>query len=754
MKSKRKTAIRKEKGMFLDSYNRLFQKLNAENISWCSWKSNEHLIDGLEGKTDVDLLFYEQDRLRVTGILHECGFMLFQAPAYKSYPGIIDAIAMDPETGRVLHAHSHFLLTAGEKHLKGVILPWNETILEKSTPSELSPDIFVSSPDVELVLLLVREALKIRNRDTLQQNLEQLWDGKGFNEELEWLKQRTNAKEVKECAANLLDEPIAGLLYEIIEQGATLGRFIALRSLVNHHASEKGWRRIGFISGMSRVWFNEMMYILIRIFEKTGVFKQSVIRRRVLPNTGLIVAFLGPDGSGKSTVSQTIVSECEHKIDVTRIYFGTGEGTQIILQKIISLILHAGVNIKRYLRKAHKQTANENKEGDRAVQNKPSWGTIINAVVGVYNKKKQMRRAQKLREKGFIVICDRWPQNQIHGLNDGPLLSLLRDSEYSIIRKIAYWEEREFDKVCSFLQPDVVVRLIPSLDVAVSRKEENKNIKNLIAKKIETIQKIEFVSGVEDHALSADEQLDDVLMQVREIIWRHLQQRPMYKPGLYECFGLPGSGKTTACNAAYKKTKTKAVDALFSDVNTLATSNKVLLTLQSFFYEARTYFYIVRLGLAIRAWKSADACSYLFRLPVQKMRMIRNASNSRFLMEQLLLQNLWSALISTECKKVRTELLIPVIKSLYRNVGIVILYYDASVETAIQRIKSRKNGTSRLDHMSDEELRFHIERGSILIRDIIRAASFAGLPIVKINAELPKEKLSEEYLIPAIGSDD
>src|SRR6185436_1492547 len=112
-------------------YVRLFRTLKNAGIPWCSWKSNEHLADGLQGRTDVDVLFQPQDRIKVEGVAKAAGVVFFQAAACWRYPGILDFIAVDPADGRVFHLHAHFLLCAGEKYLKNVIFPWNNGLLDE-----------------------------------------------------------------------------------------------------------------------------------------------------------------------------------------------------------------------------------------------------------------------------------------------------------------------------------------------------------------------------------------------------------------------------------------------------------------------------------------------------------------------------------------------------------------------------------------------------------------------------------------------
>ncbi len=42
----------------------IFSSWNDNNIKYCHWKSNEHLEDGLNGETDLDLFIQPEDQTK------------------------------------------------------------------------------------------------------------------------------------------------------------------------------------------------------------------------------------------------------------------------------------------------------------------------------------------------------------------------------------------------------------------------------------------------------------------------------------------------------------------------------------------------------------------------------------------------------------------------------------------------------------------------------------------------------------------
>ena len=724
------------------AYQRLFEKLKEQDILWCSWKSNEHLAEGLSGGTDIDVLFEEKDRQRVIDVMRSCGFVIFESPVHRKYPGVIDALAIDHSSGHILHAHSHFLLVSGEKNLKSFILPWNDFILKNTVPSEILSLVPTSHPSVETVLLLTRESLKVRWRDQFRTNSGDPWGGKGFKAELDWLKERVSVEHIAQCAKGLLGDEASKIISDMVANDASFGRFVELRDVVKGRSQEKSYRRMGGLSALFSVWLREGLYILTRIAEKLGLQQQVIVRRRTLPGQGVIVAFLGPDGSGKSTVTRTIAKEWSKKLDVACVYFGTGDGDNTLLQYLVKVFVAGALKLKRVFKQASSEDAAKTERP--SVSAPPSFSTVLYAVSGALSKKQKMRRITKLRDRGFVVICDRWPQNQVLSINDGPLLSSLNDHPLFLYRFLARWEATIFREVCSAQAPDVVIRLIPSLDVAVARKVENKNLKNVIAEKIKSLETIQFPDAAADHLLDADRPLQGVLEDVREVMWAKLQSQPVLKPRVYECLGLSGAGKTTACERIYNLCGVLSVGDIFPSENPISTANKLALTIYSLLSDPLLYGLILKLTFELGLFKNRKSLSYLFKLPVQKTRLINGVKESPALLEQLLLQNIWSALVCANVKSIKPHVLSPFLLRLYRGLDPVVLYFTIAPEDAAKRVYRRKNGSSRFDGLPQEETLKQLTLSTGLMNDLMVAASYAGLDIRHIDGGAPVDQVSAD----------
>jgi hypothetical protein len=145
----------------------LTNRLDQENIRYCHWKSNEHVDAAVEGKTDLDVLVDRNEKVKLEQILGEVGFKYFEAIPCRRYVDIEDYLAIDQETGILVHFHLHYVLGLGEKQLKGYHLPWEELILS-SRIYDNEHHIYIAEPHIEIILLMVRATLKTRTRDRLK----------------------------------------------------------------------------------------------------------------------------------------------------------------------------------------------------------------------------------------------------------------------------------------------------------------------------------------------------------------------------------------------------------------------------------------------------------------------------------------------------------------------------------------------------------------------------------------------------------
>ncbi len=193
----------------LKSIQKMLAAFEEYQINYCHWKSNEHLKEALDGDTDLDILFDPAQRIELERALDECGLKRFRSTPLMQYNAIEDFIGFDKDTAKIWHLHTHYRMTLGEKHLKGyTVNPWGKLILDNRRKDEQG--IYCSACEDELILLLVRMAMKLRLRDYCRSI------GKDDRIEYAWLAEHAKLPEIEVRARLFVGEKAASEIIRLI----------------------------------------------------------------------------------------------------------------------------------------------------------------------------------------------------------------------------------------------------------------------------------------------------------------------------------------------------------------------------------------------------------------------------------------------------------------------------------------------------------------------------------------------------------
>jgi hypothetical protein len=134
-----------------------------------------------------------------------------------------------------------------------------------------------------------------------------------------------------------------------------------------------------------------------------------------------VIAIVGVDGSGKTTVAAAIRAWLGSEVDVVPIYFGTGEGRPSALLRPFKTMVPL---VRRIIRHKPKGASHGN------VSDRPPsllYGLLMTvwATVVACEKRNKLLAARRGAQRGLMVVTDRYPQNEIAAFNDGPLLTRL-----------------------------------------------------------------------------------------------------------------------------------------------------------------------------------------------------------------------------------------------------------------------------------------------------------------------------------------
>jgi thymidylate kinase len=240
------------------------------------------------------------------------------------------------------------------------------------------------------------------------------------------------------------------------------------------------------------------------------------------PTLPPLIAIVGCDGSGKSTVSEALRDWIGGYGPVVAAHLGKQQGNT---GRSLSNLPLVGKSLGRFIE--HKAST------VRKSQTRNKAPTIFPALVMyafTLRRVRRFRRMLALRQQGLIVIADRYPQLDFPNAIDGPELSVTAEGS-DFVRRLAQREQAAFEWMTSY-RPDLVIRLNVDLDTAHTRKPDHR--REALGRKIEIIPKLTF-GGAPIAEVDASQPLAAVLAAAKAAVSRTLEKRG------YQWSGLPGS---------------------------------------------------------------------------------------------------------------------------------------------------------------------------------------------------------------------
>lgn len=197
--------------------------------------------------------------------------------------------------------------------------------------------------------------------------------------------------------------------------------------------------------------------------------------------SGLLIAVVGCDGSGKSTLTADLMTHYGYVHAVRTVYLGLGSGA-------IGNWIKQWPVIGRYLEKHLANKAKRTRtQGDKI----PGFGTALVAYLFSQLRLHRFKRMLALRAQGLSILTDRYPQVEVPGFYDGPLLSAARAAG-PVVRWLAQRERQLYAWMASH-PPDLVIRLVVDFPTAVARKPDHDP--ELLRQKIAATGQIHFANA-------------------------------------------------------------------------------------------------------------------------------------------------------------------------------------------------------------------------------------------------------------------
>jgi thymidylate kinase len=228
---------------------------------------------------------------------------------------------------------------------------------------------------------------------------------------------------------------------------------------------------------------------------------------------GGVIAFVGSEATGKSTILDQMQAWLGQSYTVRRIHAGKPPATAL------TYVPHSLLPALRRLFPDQRSTRVETRfrDAERPRRTFPlMFG--VRSVMLAYERRALLTRAFARSADGTIVLSDRYPSSR-SGAPDSPQLGHLA-ARHGLRRILAGLEGRLYDEIPP---PDLVIHLTAPLDVTLARNaaRDKTEPEDYVRFRHSLSSDLEF-DGVAVHRIGTDRPLDDVVREVKEAIWATL----------------------------------------------------------------------------------------------------------------------------------------------------------------------------------------------------------------------------------------
>ncbi len=487
----------------LEKLQKLLVQLDTRNITYCHWKSNYHLDYALSGKEDFDVLIAFQDFSIFVEILMSNGFKAAESITSKKQPGVFHFLGNDDATGTLINIHTFSWILTGDHFLKSWNFPFGEMLLSETRSVRGVKTPVASS---ELIVFVIRHMIKHTTPVDFYMGMKHVPDNA---EEYRWLMQDLD-----------IDESIKKLSYYFPEISSD--DFHTARQLLpqDGHWLEK--IRLGFKFRRSinkYLRFSPIKQYLMTFvaLSKMAINKFAKKQKHMHMQTGgKIIALVGPQATGKSTLASSVQAWLGQELSVQCIHAGKPPSTMLTWLPN-NLIPLARKIFTGYATVKIEKAAEDNKQHDFPLI------FIIRKIILAHDRHRLLRNAYRKSRNGMIFISDRYPSDEI-GAIDGATFrdESIKQQRSSLKRFLMRIERKIYRDICP---PDLVLELTVSVEKAVLRNKLRDKEGDQTTEYVQMRHSMKYTPHFKRCPvikISTDRDFEQTLIDVKQHVWKHL----------------------------------------------------------------------------------------------------------------------------------------------------------------------------------------------------------------------------------------
>lgn len=446
----------------LPKLTELFKLISRHDLDVCVWKSEDNFAEGSNGLGgyDIDLYCAPHDELEFYKILTELDFFEVEPGIGKRIPYTSGFLLIDELTGKQCFLHVHYKLITGIDLVKGYIL---------NIDIDFSSDCYVCEKDgvkfltieLQYILFLIRSSLKCRGYRGFKNKFGiSPWLSGKWLEQHEWFSENINCQKSQNLTKiifNTLDKKWHTNVRSQKFDQLTLNDLYSelIRVLIVRPMYSEFQLRSKFV-------FRRALQSISFVSRKIN-FKGLRIEKKRLKGEGVIIAVVGVDGSGKSTLLSEASKALSWKLPIVNAYLGGLGGKYFLSEPIFSLVKFL-INFKtKRISSNHIKSHSARKGNDRNLSLRAIWAILL-----ARHKIALLRRLDKAKLNGSVVLTDRWPMLTEDASMDGRIIPK-HYAGRSLLCKIAVGMEDVLETLLRRCNPDNIILLEVNPSVAQSR---------------------------------------------------------------------------------------------------------------------------------------------------------------------------------------------------------------------------------------------------------------------------------------------
>lgn len=490
----------------------LIDAFNREGVVYCHWKSNIDLAQATAGLTDLDLLVDRASLAQAITILARLGFKAAVARWGINPPSIRHYYGLDPETSQLIHVHLFSRVLTGESFVKSHLLPF-ETMLLANT--DYAGRIRVTSKPAELVLFTLRMFIKY---GSLLDLVALRRKSKSIREEIRWLQAGGDLSEALSLLQEycpVIDHQLFATCVKTLDSDTPLMQRIRLAYQVRRRLKVYA-KHTAFQRGLA---YTRLLWAEVQ--RRLGIKRQN----KVLQAGGAVIAFVGADATGKSTLVTETGRWLGDTFTVNVIHTGKPPSSWLTAPVNAALTLARRFVPSQRIDDLKRQKAftSDSSLAQHRFKGRSSLIYALRAVVLAWDRRQLILQYRRRAAEGELIVCDRYP-SRIVGAMDSPCLveeSGKAGATVAIYNRLARLERQLYSQIPS---PDIVLRLRVSLETALQRNRE-RNLQDgegYLAARHRQSQAWHVPEARSVYEIDTERSLEETLYRVKEAIWASL----------------------------------------------------------------------------------------------------------------------------------------------------------------------------------------------------------------------------------------